>query len=131
MGKPLLSSIATALVAVAMLTTAPAAAGPPCLGDLNGNGLIGFDDVLMIVAQWGPTEPCPPHAPEDLSFDCAVNFADILVVIANWGVCEPPPFGACCLLDGTCIDTLEVDCQAQSGEFIGAGIFCELGMCEG
>jgi len=56
---------------------------PPLLGDVNGNGMVGFDDILAIIAAWGP---CPPPAlcPADLNCSGLVGFDDILIVIANW-----------------------------------------------
>ncbi|MHC5113802.1 MAG: FG-GAP-like repeat-containing protein [Planctomycetota bacterium] len=61
----------------------------PCPSDLNGNGSVGFDDTLEIIANWGPCpEPCPgAPCPWDLNGNCNVDFADVLVVIANWGPC--------------------------------------------
>ncbi|MHC5113288.1 MAG: choice-of-anchor B family protein [Planctomycetota bacterium] len=51
-------------------------------GDVNGDGVVNFADVLAIIAAWGP---CGPDCDADLNGDEVVNFADILVAIANWG----------------------------------------------
>ncbi|RJS73299.1 hypothetical protein CW696_01610 [ANME-2 cluster archaeon] len=56
---------------------------PECIGDLNDDGIRNFDDVLVIVANWGPCSGCS----EDLNSDGYVNFADALVIVANWGPC--------------------------------------------
>ncbi len=49
-------------------------------GDVNGDGLIDFEDILLLLAAWGPCQGCP----EDLNDDGSVDFADILIVLANW-----------------------------------------------
>ncbi|MCP3903608.1 MAG: hypothetical protein GY715_08225 [Planctomycetes bacterium] len=61
----------------------------PCPSDLSGNGSVGFEDTLQIIANWGPCpDPCPgTPCPWDLNGNCNVDFADILVVIATWGPC--------------------------------------------
>jgi len=61
----------------------------PCPSDLSGNGSVGFEDTLQIIANWGPCpDPCPgTPCPWDLNGNCTVDFADILVVIATWGPC--------------------------------------------
>ncbi|MHC5113007.1 MAG: FG-GAP-like repeat-containing protein [Planctomycetota bacterium] len=53
-------------------------AGTP--GDVNGDGLANFADILQIIGAWGPCTGCP----EDLSGNGQVDFADILLVIGNW-----------------------------------------------
>ncbi|MCP3903939.1 MAG: hypothetical protein GY715_09925 [Planctomycetes bacterium] len=60
-------------------------ANDPCLPcpDLDGDGLVGFGDVLAIIAAWGPCAGCP----QDLNNDNVVGFGDILVVIGAWGPC--------------------------------------------
>ncbi|MCP3905546.1 MAG: hypothetical protein GY715_18120 [Planctomycetes bacterium] len=56
---------------------------PPLLGDVNGNGMVGFDDILAIIAVWGPCPP-PSLCPADLNCSGLVGFDDIYIVIANW-----------------------------------------------
>ena len=55
-----------------------------CSGDVDGSGDVGFDDVLLILAAWGPCEGCP----EDLDGDDDVDFDDLLIALAGWGPCE-------------------------------------------
>jgi phospholipase/lecithinase/hemolysin len=57
-----------------------APAGVP--GDVNGDWLVGFDDLLLVLSAWGP---CAGACPEDLDGDGAVGFDDLLIVLANWG----------------------------------------------
>ncbi|MHC5114753.1 MAG: hypothetical protein ACYTGP_10030 [Planctomycetota bacterium] len=56
---------------------------PPCPADLDGDGSVGFGDILQIIGAWGSCACCP----EDLNGDGMVGFGDILEVIANWGPC--------------------------------------------
>jgi len=58
----------------------PAAATP---GDINGDGVVNFGDVLMLLAEWGPCADCGA-CPADLNGDCTVSFADVLMLLANW-----------------------------------------------
>ncbi|MCP3905696.1 MAG: choice-of-anchor B family protein [Planctomycetes bacterium] len=50
-------------------------------GDVNGDGLVDFGDILDIIAAWGP---CGPDCDADLNGDGEVGFGDILVAISNW-----------------------------------------------
>jgi photosystem II stability/assembly factor-like uncharacterized protein len=53
----------------------------PIPGDVNGDGSVGFGDVIQIIGAWGA---CTGSCPEDLNGDGFVNFADILIVISLW-----------------------------------------------
>ncbi len=54
-----------------------------CRADLDGDGAVGFGDVLAVLTAWGPCSECP----EDLDDSGAVDFADLLIVLAAWGPC--------------------------------------------
>jgi predicted outer membrane repeat protein len=54
-----------------------------CRGDVNEDGVVGFGDLLRVLAAWGPT-----GGPEDLDYSGVVDFDDLLVVLAAWGPCE-------------------------------------------
>lgn len=63
---------------------------PDCsglLGDADGSGLVGLDDIAMVITQWGLTNPPPPAppAPGDVDQNGAVGLSDLAVVIGNWG----------------------------------------------
>ncbi len=70
-----------------------------CVGDVDGDGSVGFSDVLAILATWGPCPSGPggpggpggpAHAsecPEDIDGDGVVGFADVLFVLGAWGAC--------------------------------------------
>ena len=60
---------------------------PPCpcrsVGDVDCDGVVGFTDVLAVLAKWGAC----PNCFEDVNQDGAVEFADVLNLLANWGGC--------------------------------------------
>jgi len=62
---------------------------PPadCLGDLDGSGDVGFNDLLSVLAAFGACpgggEPCPA----DLDGDGDADFGDLLILLAAWGPC--------------------------------------------
>ncbi|MCP4759918.1 MAG: 1,4-alpha-glucan branching protein [Planctomycetes bacterium] len=53
---------------------------PPCLNDLDGNGAVSVDDLLIVIASWGT-----PDA--DVTGDGVTNVDDLLSVIASFGQC--------------------------------------------
>lgn len=55
---------------------------PPCPGDLDGNGDVGFDDLLILLGAWGN-----PDDPADLDGSGTVDFGDVVVALAAWGPC--------------------------------------------
>ena len=52
-------------------------------GDVDGDGLVDFTDLLLVLGGFGscPPDPCP----EDVDGDGVVNFSDVLLVLANFG----------------------------------------------
>jgi hypothetical protein len=54
-----------------------------CMGDLDGDADVDFDDLLRVLAAWGPCGDCP----EDLTGDDFVGFDDLLRLLADWGPC--------------------------------------------
>jgi len=50
-------------------------------GDVNGDGVIGTDDLLTVISMWGP---CEPPCSADLNGDGQVGTDDLLVILANW-----------------------------------------------
>ena len=49
-------------------------------GDVDGDGVVGVNDLLALIAEWGTCQGCS----EDLNGDGVVNVTDLLEVIANW-----------------------------------------------
>ncbi|NNF44949.1 MAG: PQQ-binding-like beta-propeller repeat protein [Phycisphaerales bacterium] len=60
------------LVAGFMIGTVP--------GDVDGDGAVGFADLLAVLSAWGP---CPGCA-ADLNGDEMVDFIDLLIVLSGW-----------------------------------------------
>ena len=56
----------------------------PVLGDLNGDGMVGVADLLILFAEWGPCADCG-DCPADLDGNCTVGVGDLLILLANWG----------------------------------------------
>lgn len=55
-----------------------------CAADLDGSGAVGVDDLLALLALWGP---CPAPCDADLDGDGEVEVDDILALLAMWGNC--------------------------------------------
>ncbi len=53
--------------------------------DLDGDGMVGIGDFLLVLAQWGP---CPPDCFADVDGDGLVGINDFLLVLAEWGPCR-------------------------------------------
>ena len=55
----------------------------PCPWDTNNDGMVGVNDFLMVLAEWGqgPSSKC------DFNHDQVVNIGDVLELLANWGPC--------------------------------------------
>lgn len=49
-------------------------------GDVDGDGDVDFDDLLLLLAAWGPCDGCP----EDVNGDGDVDFADVVILLSNW-----------------------------------------------
>lgn len=56
-----------------------------CEADLDGNGEVGFTDLLTMISEWGY---CTSACPSDIVLSGQVDFNDLLVVLATWGPCE-------------------------------------------
>lgn len=55
-------------------------------GDLNGDGVVGINDFLLMLASWGLCDaPCPPSCSGDLDANCVVDGLDFLLLLNNWG----------------------------------------------
>ena len=56
---------------------------PVKFGDTNGDGVVGINDFLDLLADWGPCEPACCLA--DLDLDGNVGITDFLLLLGNWG----------------------------------------------
>jgi hypothetical protein len=50
-------------------------------GDFNGDGVVDVEDLLSLLAAWGPCEGCP----QDIDGSGVVDVEDLLALLANWG----------------------------------------------
>lgn len=55
-----------------------------CLGDLDGDTMVGASDLLILLSAWGPCMNCSACG-ADLDDDCLVGAGDLLILLANWG----------------------------------------------
>ena len=54
-----------------------------CPWDLDGNGIIGFTDLGLVLNAWGPN----PGHPADFDGNGVVGFTDLGEVLNRWGLC--------------------------------------------
>ncbi|MEM9415149.1 MAG: PEP-CTERM sorting domain-containing protein [Planctomycetota bacterium] len=64
---------------------------PALIGDINGDGFVGAEDLDPILAQWGDTLPAFTGA--DIDGDGSVGQADLDLILGNWGAGTPPAAG--------------------------------------
>jgi hypothetical protein len=55
---------------------------PGCPLDLNEDGLIDIDDLLLLIGAWGPCSD--GDCPADLTHDGVVNIDDLLILLGGW-----------------------------------------------
>lgn len=53
-----------------------------CEGDINGDGLVNVEDLLVLIGAWGSDDPAA-----DLDVNGTVGVSDLLLLIAAWGDC--------------------------------------------
>ena len=58
----------------------------PCPIDLDGDGEVGFDDLLSLLSSWGDC-PGPGSCEPDFDGDGSVGFSDLLSLLASYGPC--------------------------------------------
>ncbi|MAC19570.1 MAG: hypothetical protein CMJ23_07870 [Phycisphaerae bacterium] len=56
----------------------------PCIGDVNGDGVVNGADLGLLLGAWGE---CPRKCPGDLNKDGLVNGADLGLMLGSWGFC--------------------------------------------
>ena len=57
--------------------------GTFCSADVDGDGSVGVNDLLAVIADWGCSGTCDA----DITDDGQVNVQDLLDLIASWGNC--------------------------------------------
>jgi hypothetical protein len=58
-------------------------AAPPCPADLDGDGVVDGEDLLILLSEWGPCAGCD----SDLNNDGVVDGEDLLILLSEWGEC--------------------------------------------
>ena len=53
-------------------------------GDLDRDGDVDINDLLILLASWGTCPDCN-NCPADLDGNCDVGIGDLLILLANWG----------------------------------------------
>ena len=59
----------------------------PCVSDVSGDGIVGFEDLNAVLAQFGAAGS---DLIGDITSDGIVDFDDLNAVLATFGPCEPP-----------------------------------------
>jgi hypothetical protein len=62
-----------------------------CPPDIDGNTTVDFNDLLILLAAYGPCDDAPAPCPADVNQDGAVEFGDLLAVLSTFGPCRTPP----------------------------------------
>lgn len=57
------------------------------VSDLNGDGSVGTEDLLILLSNWGFCDDCagPGDCLADLDGDCVVGTTDLLMLLSDWG----------------------------------------------
>ncbi|MHC5007689.1 MAG: hypothetical protein ACYTGF_10070 [Planctomycetota bacterium] len=76
-------TLTVAVCASALFLLAGSSYAAPCPCDINNDGIVGINDFLLVLADWGagPSSKC------DVNHDQVVNILDVLELLANWGPC--------------------------------------------
>jgi hypothetical protein len=56
----------------------------PCPADLDWDGAVGYADLLLVLANWGP---CDLLCPGDANEDDTTGYQDVIAVLSAWGDC--------------------------------------------
>jgi len=64
------------------------------LGDINGDGFVGVDDINIVLSHWNQTVTPGDESQGELTGDSLVGVDDLNVILSNWNVgTVPPPAG--------------------------------------
>ncbi|MHC5046916.1 MAG: hypothetical protein ACYTGY_10185 [Planctomycetota bacterium] len=75
-------------VGAALMLGAEAPALDTCPADTNGDGVVGINDALNVIGNWGSGPFNPPGS--DTNQDGVVDVIDFLRVVGDWGPCPSP-----------------------------------------
>ena len=61
----------------------------PCLWDLERDGAVDLDDLVILLTRWAPCDCCGcPCRDADFDGDLDVDFDDLVDLLFHWGACE-------------------------------------------
>jgi hypothetical protein len=61
---------------------------PTCFGDVDGDGMVGINEFMQVLADWGPCPALPAPCESDYNRDGVVGINDLLIALAQWGPCQ-------------------------------------------
>jgi hypothetical protein len=64
------------------------ACDPALLSDANGDGVVDFNDFIILSQEWGNS--CPQPTNSDANGDCVVDFNDFIILSQEWGQSKGP-----------------------------------------
>jgi hypothetical protein len=105
----LFGAVSTAALCAAAITsiTFNAHAGGACPPDINNNGTVNADDLVMVISSWGS---CAGTCPADIApagGNGIVNADDLIGVIMDWGACS----GSGCTASQGCLNGTSLWCE--------------------
>jgi hypothetical protein len=54
----------------------------PCTADIDGNGIVGLSDILIVIDPWGSS-----NGSADIDGSGSVGVGDLLTLVDAWGAC--------------------------------------------
>lgn len=58
--------------------------GPACVPDINNDGAVRYEDLVLVLSAWGSCTNCT----EDIDGSGVVDYPDLLQILATWGPCQ-------------------------------------------
>lgn len=121
----------------ALTITCTPGGGPPgacCEGDVSGNNVIDINDLPLMVAALldPPAMAAPEFCPADVNADMVIDGLDIepfVNLLISGAICQQPVTGACCFIDGMCMEIEQLDCFAMMGVYQGNNTVCTPNPC--
>ena len=52
--------------------------------DVNGDGVVNVEDLVLVLLAWGPCPPPPAPCPADVNGNGGVNVQDLAAVLLAW-----------------------------------------------
>ena len=101
-----------------------------CSDDIDGNGVVGVSDILIVIDNWGITGDGTFRPVGDVNDSCNVDVSDLLQLVGAWGA-ECVITGSCCLSDFSCTELSSNDCSEQGGTYYGDDAACADTACPG